>query len=122
MGNPLDLYGDLCSPDCSTCSRSGPCPLIPACMPESVTKLAVAWDGGYYESSYCGATVPCEQKTFAKPGKYRAKFCAAPGNLTKMNGLSQCSPSGPAQCSTVDFDYPSSATVTGSVGEGADGG
>jgi hypothetical protein len=119
-GHALDFAG-WCSFDCSTCSPSL-CPAVP-CLPDSIVTMgALDWDGGYYVTSSCGSGRACTQKTFAKPGRYRAKFCATPGNLTETNGMPQCLPSGAERCGSIEFDFPSKSLVTGTVGDMADGG
>jgi hypothetical protein len=42
--------------------------------------------------------------------------------LTETTGAPQCLPSGPDECSSVEFDYPSMGTVHGTLGEATDGG
>jgi hypothetical protein len=73
------------------------------------------WDGSYYFQSVCGTGTECFGSTFAKPGKYTATFCATPGTADPTSATG-CDASGPDKCATVDFDFPSSGTVTGTVG------
>ena len=75
------------------------------------------WDGTVYATSTCGAGTSCTGPTYVKPGKYSATVCATPGSLTGPDGgVPQCVTSGPVQCATVEFDFPSSTVVKGTVG------
>jgi hypothetical protein len=103
---------------CSTCQPS-PCPGY-YCPPPSgvvVTGATMEWNGSYYAKSTCGTGTSCVESIFAKPGKYTATMCATPGKLAGPNGgIQQCVTSGPAKCASVEFDFPSSTVVTGTVG------
>ena len=113
-------FGNLCTNDCATCKLSL-CPALP-CFPDGVVKGArFDWDGHYFAQSTCGAGMTCLAPQYAKPGRYTATFCATPGTLTN-DSLPQCVTSGPAQCTSVEFDYPSSNVVKGTLGSVVDGG
>ncbi len=108
--------GNLCTVDCTTCTNSL-CPPLP-CLPDgAVTGAHLDWDGRYYAESTCGSGTSCVEPAIAPPGKYTATFCATPGTLTGPDGgFQQCVTSGPAQCGSVQFDFPSTAVVKGTIG------
>lgn len=103
---------------CSTCQPS-PCPGY-YCPPPSgvvVTGSKLEWDGSHTVASTCGAGTSCIETVYAPPGRYTAEMCATPGKLTGLDGgVQQCVTTGPAKCSSVDFDFPSSTVVRGTVG------
>ena len=75
------------------------------------------WDGTNYVTSTCGAGKSCTEPTYAKPGKYTATMCATPGKLTGPDaGARVCVASGAAKCGSVEFDFPLSSVVKGTVG------
>jgi hypothetical protein len=125
-GHSLFAVTSSCeSVSCDTCSTT-PCPGF-ACMMRgiAVTGAKLQWNGAYNVNSTCGAGKSCVAVTYAKPGKYTAKFCATPGKLVAPDGGGQqstsfsavtCETTGPAQCGAVDFEFPSSTTVRGTVG------
>jgi hypothetical protein len=44
-------------------------------------------------------------------------MCATPGKIVGPDGgVQQCVTSGQSKCGTVDFDFPSSTVVKGTVG------
>src|SRR6185369_7393527 len=81
-GHSLFAVSSSCmTVSCDTCSTS-PCPGF-ACqiMGIAVTGAKLQWDGAYNVNSTCGAGKSCVAVTYAKPGKYTAKFCATPDKL-----------------------------------------
>ncbi len=83
-----------------------------------MTGATLDWDGSYNTTSTCGPGTTCVQSVFAKPGTYTAKMCATPGDLTGPDGgfQQQCVNTGPPKCGSVQFDFPSSTVVKGTVG------
>jgi hypothetical protein len=68
------------------------------------------WDGTYYASGTCGPSASaCMSYQCAPPGRYVALMRACP--LASPD--SPCE--GNVQCAQVPFDYPTSATVVGSL-------
>jgi len=115
-GNPIVRWAGDCYTACDTCEML-PCPGR-ACMPEgkAVTGEALEWDGTHWQQGTCGADTSCKAKTYAAPGKYTARMCATPGDIsTDNNGFTQCTSTGPAECVEVPFDFPSTETFTGKL-------
>jgi hypothetical protein len=117
-GQTLERNG-ACRLACATCILS-PCPAIP-CLPDSAfTGAQLDWDGIYYYSALpaCRPGSTCLERAIARPGEYTAKLCATPGLVTGMH----CVATGPDECSSVKFTYPSAELVTGVLGDAVDGG
>ena len=115
-GNALMRYPGDCYTPCDTC-QSLPCPGY-ACQPQgyAVTGESFEWDGTYYAQSTCGQGTSCLAHSYAKPGKYSAVMCATPGTLAPdANQVQQCTPTGPAECVAVPFDFPADKSVTGTL-------
>ena len=130
-GPSVDIEGSALDRTCTafSCQTCQPTYVGPGCgasqCPAAAEGIAVvggglSWDGTYYPSSTCTLNqtqVSCVEPAFAKPGKYTAEFCATPGTLSGPDGgPRKCVASGPLKCSTIDFDFPSSATVKGTLG------
>jgi hypothetical protein len=117
-GKVLGLATSCSTVSCASCTSS-PCPGF-ACQPSAlaVTGASLQWDGGYYTGSTCGEGTACSALTYALPGN-TATLCATPGTLAGMDaGASRCVPTGPMECSSVDFDFPSTTPVNGVLGCG----
>jgi len=113
----FSVLASCSSVSCETCSTS-PCPGY-ACQIRGipVTGAKLDWDGRYNVTSTCGGGTSCVTYTYANPGHYTAKLCATPGKITGADaGAPQCETSGAAKCGSVEFDFPSSAVVKGTVG------
>jgi hypothetical protein len=117
-GHSLFAVSASCSSvSCDTC-RSSPCPGY-ACQIRGipVTGAKLDWDGSYNVTSTCGTGTSCVATTYANPAKYTAKMCATPGKITGPDGgVQQCVNSGQSKCGSVEFDFPSSTVVKGTVG------
>jgi hypothetical protein len=117
-GQSLFSVSASCSSvSCETCSTS-PCPGF-ACQIRGiqVSGAKLDWDGRYNVMSTCGGSTACVTYAYANPGRYTAKMCATPGKITGADaGVPQCETSGPAKCGSVEFDFPSSTVVQGTVG------
>ena len=117
-GHSLFTVSASCSSvSCDTCSTS-PCPGY-ACQVRGipVSGASLDWDGKYNATSTCGTGTSCVTFTYASPGRYTAKMCATPGKIEGPDGgVQQCVTSGPPKCGSVDFDFPSSTIVKGTVG------
>lgn len=104
-----------CQTDCRTCLPA-PCIYCPA-IGVAITDVKLDWDGTVYVASACGAGNACAKSRFAPPGRYTATFCATPGKLTGPDGgIQQCVNTGPSKCGSVEFDFPSTTVVKGTVG------
>jgi len=110
-------FSNWCQTDCATCQGTL-CPPV-ACAPdEAITGARLDWDGKYYASvrDKCGAGTTCLEQRTALPGKYTAKFCATPGTMSGVDaGSPTCSPTGLEKCTSVEFQFPSSAVATGTL-------
>lgn len=116
-GKALTLTTNCSDVSCKTCTSSA-CPGY-FCQPNgiAITGAGLDWDGRNYVTSTCGAGTSCVEPAYAKPGKYTATMCATPGKLTGPDaGPRQCITSGPVKCGSVEFDFPSSTLVKGTVG------
>jgi hypothetical protein len=106
---PIELP---CETTCGDCLPVG-CPAL--CIAPQPMKLdgeSLTWDGTYWQASTCGANVACRQKTCAAPGRYRVKMCAA---RRSSDAGPFCMPSATPTCTELEFDYPSSAIVEGTL-------
>jgi hypothetical protein len=104
-----------CLADCADCQPYG-CPASCA-APQHMTAAGVTrtWDGTYYASGTCGASLACVQPSCISRGTYTARMCAYPDVGASMpNGI--CSPAETPKCTDVAFDWPPAATVEGSLG------
>jgi hypothetical protein len=116
-GKSLALTTSCSDVSCKTCVSSA-CPGY-FCQPNGivVTGAGLTWDGTNYITSTCGTGTSCTEPSFAKPGKYTATMCATPGKLSGPDaGPRQCVTNGPEKCGSVEFDFPSSTVVKGTVG------
>jgi hypothetical protein len=114
QGQSFILTGE-CDVSCATCANMECPPLV--CAPDdAVTGASFTWDGSYFAESKCGAGVSCVTPRFAPPGRYTATFCATPGAITGLHGgTAECTPLGPAQCTSIEFDFPSTTVATGTL-------
>jgi hypothetical protein len=84
-----------------------------ACLPTPVTNAGVEleWAGTYMTKDTCGANVACQRATCVKPGRYRAKACAAVnGGASSQNGVA-CTPKAEQVCAVAEFDFPANETI-----------
>ena len=108
--------GDCYTP-CETCQMQ-PCPGA-ACELRGydVPGETLTWDGTSWLGSTCGATQSCLSKSFAAPGQYVAVMCATPGTLQEdASQTPQCVGTGADECVEVPFEFPSTQTFTGTLG------
>ena len=113
-----------CEADCSVCEPIG-CPALCA-APTALQAGGVqrTWDGSGYRESRCGDALACVAPSCAPRGRYTAKMCAYAA-MSSAGDAGLCSPVAAPTCVSVAFDWPpdgGQATVTGTIGGGADGG
>jgi hypothetical protein len=119
-GEGLDIGPRWCTTQCSSQCTPSPCPLFPCTVPTgvAVTQVEQSWDGAYADSSTCGNAMACYIPKFARPGRYVARMCATPGTLTITDSApapASCTPTGPAECVDVPFDFPGASPVEASL-------
>ncbi len=100
---------------CGTASCES-CEMLPcaaaACLPTALTATGseLAWTGTYLAKDTCGANMACQRQACVKPGKYKAKACAAINGGASANG-GACTPKNEQLCTEVEFEFPATTTV-----------
>jgi hypothetical protein len=81
-----------------------------ACLPTALTPQGteLVWTGTYLAKDTCGDHMACQRHTCVKPGKYRARACAA---LNQGQTEYGCLPKDEQLCAEVEFDFPGQSTV-----------
>jgi hypothetical protein len=107
-GVPLATSPGWCPTYCSNSCAAQTCRLIPCdTIGEQVNGLGMTWQGEIYEASTCGGNVGCVRARFVAPGRYVARMCATPGELTTSElGAQICTATGPEECVETAFDIP----------------
>jgi hypothetical protein len=102
-----------CETTCSNCMPIG-CPAL--CIAPQTMKPegeSLVWDGTFWQGSTCGAAnVSCREKACAAPGRYKVKMCAA---RRSSDAGPFCMAGASPSCTELEFDYPSSAPVEGTI-------
>ena len=82
-----------------------------ACLPTPLTSEGseLVWTGTYLAKDTCGANMACQRQACVKPGKYKAKACAAINGGASANGA--CTPKNEQLCAEAEFEFPAVATV-----------
>jgi hypothetical protein len=83
-----------------------------ACLPKPLTVAGseLSWDGSYFAKDVCGANMACQKASCVKPGKYKAKACAAiNAGSSSMNG--GCMPKDATLCAEAVFEFPGTSVV-----------
>jgi hypothetical protein len=113
-GQWLNVGASWCGVRCSDCLAL-PCPAIPVCIGQAggvmITTVESTWDGSYVESSTCGNAVACTTPRFVRPGRYVARLCATPGEVTMTGAAPVCTATGSDACMDVPFDLPGATVV-----------
>lgn len=105
------LFPGCGSTSCESCSQL-PCAAA-ACLPTPLTAEGreLTWAGTYLTDDTCGMNQACQRPTCVKPGRYKAKACAAiNGGANEMAGGS-CTPKSTQLCSEAEFEFPGTAEV-----------
>jgi hypothetical protein len=84
-----------------------------ACLPTPLTAQGseLVWTGTYLAKDTCGANMACQRQACVKPGKYKAKACAAINGGASSNGSQACTPKTEQLCAEAEFEFPATATV-----------
>ncbi len=83
-----------------------------ACLAIPLTSRGteLIWDGAYLAKDTCGASqLVCQRRECVKPGKYKARACAARSDGASVGG--SCTPREERLCAEVEFDFPATQTV-----------
>jgi hypothetical protein len=82
-----------------------------ACLPTPLTAEGsdLVWTGTYLAKDTCGANMACQRQACVKPGRYKAKACAAINGGTNASGA--CTPKNEQLCAEAEFEFPATATV-----------
>jgi hypothetical protein len=99
------------STSCESCSPL-PCAAA-ACLPTPLTAEGseLTWAGTYLTEDTCGMNQACQRPACVKPGKYKAKACAAiNGGSNEMAGGS-CTPKSTQLCAEAEFEFPGPTEV-----------
>jgi hypothetical protein len=110
------VLSNYCSSTCEACQMVG-CPAIcamPQPMPAAGT--TTTWNGAVFSSGTCGSNaMSCLDKRCAPAGKYVAVMCAAAVSSEAGDLLCANTFDVKPTCVEVPFDYPSSASVVGTI-------
>lgn len=81
-----------------------------ACLPTVLTAKGteLVWTGMYLAKDTCGDHMACQRQDCVKPGKYKARACAA---LNQGQTEYGCLPKDEQLCAEVEFDFPGQSTV-----------
>lgn len=103
------LFAACGTASCDSCEVQG-CAAA-ACLPIPLTAEGshLVWNGTYQAKSTCGANMTCQKPRCVKPGRYKAKACAAINGGNSASGA--CVPLNDQLCAEAEFDLPSTQTV-----------
>jgi hypothetical protein len=107
-GVAFSLFAACGTASCETCEVQA-CGAA-ACLPTAlgVEGAELTWNGTYLEKDTCGNHMACQRHACVKPGKYKARACAA---LNKGMGDYGCAPSEQQLCAEAEFEFPGTETV-----------
>jgi hypothetical protein len=89
-----------------------------ACLATPLTREGseLVWRGSYLEKDKCGqSNLVCQQRACMKPGKYKARACAAING--GPSGSGGCLPKDEQLCAEAEFEFPDTKTVKLVLGE-----
>jgi hypothetical protein len=112
-----DIAYPNCTPLCGACGTTPICHSCSGINPLPPAGVSYDWDGAYWGNGTCGAQACRGPRLCAPPGHYTGEFCAVRGSTDS----GRCTPSQgvgsqDVSCSTVEFDLPSTATITVELG------
>lgn len=108
----FSIFSACGTASCESCQTLA-CAAAAACLPTPLTAEGseLVWTGTYLTKDTCGANMACQRQACVKPGKYKAKACAAINGGASPNGAPACTPKNEQLCAEVDFEFPATATV-----------
>jgi hypothetical protein len=106
----FSIFSACGTASCESCQMLA-CAAI-ACLPTPLTAEGsqLVWTGTYLAKDTCGANMACQKQACVKPGKYKAKACAAINGGASPTGVA-CTPKIEQLCAEADFEFPATATV-----------
>jgi hypothetical protein len=95
---------------CETCEVQS-C-VASACLTKPLTAEGseLSWNGNYFTKDTCGDNMACQKPACVKPGKYKAKACAAINAGSAANGAG-CMPKNEMLCAEAEFEFPGASSV-----------
>jgi hypothetical protein len=114
MGMPISSACGTAS--CEACAVRQ-CTAAP-CLATPLTRRGseLTWDGTYLAKDTCGTSqLVCQRRECVKPGKYKARACAALSGGGVVGG--GCTPQEKQLCTEVEFEFPGTKTVELTLGE-----
>lgn len=104
------LFAACGTASCDSCEVQGCAAAACLPIPLSAEGSHLVWNGTYQAKSTCGANMTCQKPRCVKPGRYKAKACAAinGGNSSNSSG---CVPLNDQLCAEAEFELPSTQTV-----------
>lgn len=93
---------------CDTCEvqACGAAACLPTPLRGSGSELV--WTGTYLAKDTCGDYTACQRQACVKPGRYKARACAALNDGESEHG---CMPKEPQLCAEAEFEFPSKEDV-----------
>jgi hypothetical protein len=106
----FSIFSACGTASCESCQMT-PCAAA-ACLPTPLTATGseLMWTGTYLAKDTCGANMACQRQACVKPGKYKAKACAAINAGASPTGIA-CTPKNEQLCAEAEFDFPATTTV-----------
>jgi hypothetical protein len=100
------------STSCESCSPL-PCAAA-ACSPTALTAQGseLTWAGTYMTEDTCGMNQACQRPACVKPGRYKAKACAAINAGSNEMAAGSCTPKTTQLCTEAEFEFPGTSEVT----------
>lgn len=82
-----------------------------ACLAKPLTGEGVelTWNGSFFTKDTCGEAMACQKPACVKPGRYKAKACAAVNAGNSAGG--SCSPKDAVLCAEAEFEFPGTQAV-----------
>jgi hypothetical protein len=106
----FSIFSACGTASCETCEQQACAASACVATPLTAEGSKLEWSGTYMAKGTCGANMACQQPACVKPGKYKAKACAAING--GANGTAgSCTPKNEQLCAEAVFDFPSTQTV-----------
>lgn len=106
----FSIFSACGTANCESCQMT-PCAAT-ACLPTPLTAAGseLVWTGTYMAKDTCGANMACQRQACVKPGRYKAKACAAINAGASSTG-GACTPKNEQLCTEAEFEFPATTTV-----------